>query len=155
MLEVRLRKKVEITEHSITFHRGKHSFSGCTLHQRPLIPILSHHFSTEHSTVILGDINTRFKDPFYQAGEPGPPERLQVFNNFIASTDHQHIKPIQTAQKPTTDHCFVRPRQTCTLQLPDNATLKMETDHRYTLSLILGLGGAHEVPAERCLRNHC
>ena len=30
------------------------------------------------SSVILGDVNTRFPDPVYQSGAPGPPERLRL-----------------------------------------------------------------------------
>jgi retron-type reverse transcriptase len=148
--------RVDVTEHSITFRRGKHSFSGVyfpptTMDINTLTMLLD---SLRHSTVILGDINTRFHDPLYQAGEPGPPERLRVFNNFISNTGHQHIKPSQATQiKLTTDHCFVWPQQTASLQLLNNSNLRMETDHRYTLSLTLGPRGSHEtVPAETIQR---
>ena len=138
---------VTITEHSITFSCNKQSFSGVyfpptTLSVKELQRYLD---SLASSTVILGDINTRFQDPLYQAGEPGPPERLRIFNDFLATTDHRHVKPsvvskgVQT--KLTTDHCFI---ESClcpiaTLQLLNNKTLKMNTDHQYTLSLILGV----------------
>ena len=61
-------------------------------------------------------------------------------------------KGVQT--KLTTDHCFIR---SClcpiaTLQLLNNKTLKMDTDHQYTLSLTLGVAsqlGASKTDAIR------
>jgi len=60
-------ERVDITEHSITFRRGKHSFSAVyfpptSLDVDNLALLLD---SLRHSTVILGDINTCFKDPLY------------------------------------------------------------------------------------------
>lgn len=71
-------EKVDVTEHSLTFYQGKRSFSGVyfpptTLDSTTLASLLT---SLKSSTVILGDVNTRFRDPLYQAGEAGPPERL-------------------------------------------------------------------------------
>jgi hypothetical protein len=140
-------ERVETTEHSITFYRDKHSFSGvyfppATLDIHDLTSLLN---SLKRSTVILGDINTRFKDPLYQDGEPGPPERLYIFNDFIAKRDYQHLKPAHTSKvKLTTDHCFVRSQQPATLCLLRNSVLKMNTDHCYTLSLTLGVRESHE-----------
>jgi hypothetical protein len=133
-------RDIHITEHSITFSRERQSFTGVyfpptTLNVEEMAALLK---SLGHSTVILGDINTRFNDPLHQLGEPGPPERLQSFTSFLATTDHQHIKPTESLQKLTTDHCFVRSRQVTVLRLLDNAKLKMDTDHKYTMSLVLG-----------------
>src|SRR5271170_2547669 len=138
---------VTVTEHSITFSCNKQSFSSVyfpptTLSIKELQRYLD---SLASSTVILGDINTRFQDPLYQAGEPGPPERLRLFNDFLATTDYRHVNPSMVSKgvqtKLTTDHCFIR---SClcpiaTLQLLNNKTLKMDTDHQYTLSLTLGV----------------
>jgi hypothetical protein len=143
-------ERVETTEHSITFYRGKLSVSGvyfppATLNIHDLASLLG---SLQHSTVILGDINTRFKDPLHQGGDPGPPQRLHVFNDFIARTDYQHLKPAFTSKvKLTTDHCFVRSPQTATICLLRNSALKMNTDHHYTLSLVLGLGENYDTTA--------
>lgn len=147
--------KVEITEHSITFHRGRQTVTGVyfpptTMDINELASVLT---SLQHSTVILGDINTRFKDPVYQDGEPGPPGRLTLFNDFLATTGHRHLKPAEATLRLTTDHCFVRPRQTASLQLLDNSLLKMETDHRYTLGLTLGRGwqGEHDLASTEAI----
>jgi hypothetical protein len=131
---------ITTTEYSITFRRDKRVFTGVyfpptTLEIDNLARLMD---QFKLSTVILGDINTRFRDPEYQAGEPGPPERLLVFNRFLSTTKHRHLKPEQSTLKLTTDHCFVQSNLTTTLQLLDNATQNMDTDHKYTLSLILG-----------------
>lgn len=138
---------IETTEFTITFRRGKHTFTGVyfpptTLDIGDLAQLLD---QNRHSTVIMGDINTRFRDPEYQAGESGPPERLSVFNRFLTATQHRHLKPDQSSLKLTTDHCFVRSGQATTLRLLDNAGLRMDTDHKYTLSLTLGTGGKSQV----------
>jgi hypothetical protein len=77
--------KVESTEHSITFYRDKRAFTGVyfpltTLDLNLLSLLLS---SFGKVTAVLGDVNTRFRDPLFQSGEPGPPERLRVFKNFV------------------------------------------------------------------------
>ena len=136
-------EKVTVTNYSITFVREGQSFTGVyfppakTLLMHVLAALLS---SVASSAVILGDINTHFKDPLHQAGEPGPPERVELFQGFLASTDHHHLKQSTPQTLLTTDHCFVRSQfyQSATLQLLNNSTLKMDTDHRYTLSLTLG-----------------
>jgi hypothetical protein len=72
------------------------------------------------SIVILGDINTRFRDPIFQSGEPGPLERLQVFTDFLTEMDYQYLKPIQGTEKLTIDYCFVRSGQVIILKLVNN-----------------------------------
>ena len=90
----------------------------------------------------------------YQDGEPGPPERLQVFIHFLAKTDYQHLKPERGTEKLTTDHCFVQSNQLAMLKLIDNASWKIETDHRYTLHLTLGRRGPEPImaPNIKCFR---
>lgn len=132
--------KVSITEHSITFYKSKLSITGVyfpptTLDQDSLRNALD---SLRCSTVILGDMNVRFRDPVYQGGEPGPSDRLKIFTQFFSRTQFQHIKPDFRSQKLTTDHCFVQRHQPAVLRLLNNAGLKMHTDHSYTLCLILG-----------------
>jgi hypothetical protein len=146
-------KRVQVTEHSIAFRHGKCSVAGVYCPPRTLvIEDLAHLLdSIKQSTVILGDINTRFKDPV-QHGEPGPPDRVRVFTELVATTDHQLLKPRRTTMKLTTDHCFVQAGQAATLQLLDNGPLKMDTDHRYTLSLTLGQGVRDATPTETIKR---
>jgi hypothetical protein len=132
--------QVQVTEYSITFSYGKQAVTGVyfpptTLTSTGITSLLD---SLKTSTVILGDINTRFRDPLHQAGDPGPPERLQVWMDFLTKTDYQHLKPAHGRQKLTTDHCFVQSSQVCRLELLDNASLKIPTDHKYTLHLTLG-----------------
>jgi hypothetical protein len=150
------RSKVEgvrVTEHSIVFRRGKECIAGVYFPPQTMdVDELTQHLEMlKHTTVLLGDINTRFKDPVHQDGEPGPPERLQTFTQFLSRTGHQHLKPRTTNLKLTTDHCLVRARH-ATLELMGNAALKMETDHRYTLSLTLGQGGRETTPTETIQR---
>jgi hypothetical protein len=131
--------RVEVTEHSITLHRGKLSCTGVylppsTLTLANLTSLLN---SICQSSIILGDINTRFKDPVYQAGKSGPPERIRAFQRL---SDHWHLKPSSPSIQLTTDHCFVQSQQaaTATLELLRNTTLQIPTDHIYTLALTLG-----------------
>ena len=105
------------------------------------------------SSVVLGDINTRFRDKTYQQGAPGPPDRLLVFSNFLSQQLREpffHVKPQQQSPKPerfrtqlTTDHCFLKRRhlQSHTLHLLDNQNhTHIQTDHLYTLYLVLETG---------------
>lgn len=136
-------EKVDVTEYSITFVRESQPFTGVyyppakTLSMRILAALLN---SVASSAAILGDINTHFKDPLYHAGEPGPPERIELFQDFLANTDHHHLKPSTQQIRLTTDHCFVRSQfyPSAALQLLNNSTLRMDTDHKYTLCLTLG-----------------
>lgn len=136
-------EKVTVTEYSITFAREGQSFTGVyfppskTLSMPALATLLD---AVARSVVILGDINTHFKDPLYQVGEPGPPERVELFQDFLARTDHHHLKPTTARIRLTTDHGFVRAQYypSATLQLLPNSALKMDTDHTYTLGLTLG-----------------
>ena len=138
-------EKIDVTEYSITFVRDHQSFTGVyfppakTLAMHTLAALLN---SVASSAVILGDINTHFKDPLYQAGEPGPPDRIELFQDFLANTDHHHLKPSTPKIRLTTDHGFVRSQfySSATLQLLSNSILKIDTDHKYTLRLTLGTG---------------
>lgn len=146
-------ERLQVTRHTITFRHGKCSIAGVyfppkSLEIEDLARLVD---SVKQSTVIIGDINTRFKDPL-QHGEPGPPDRVQVFTELLATTDHQLLKPHRTTMKLTTDHCFVQATQTATLRLLDNSRFKIGTDHRYTLSLTLGQGVREATPTETIKR---
>jgi hypothetical protein len=132
--------QLSVTEHSITVSHGPYTISAVycpptTLDARALISLLN---ELQSSTVILGDINTRFRDPIYQAGEPGPPQRLQVITDFLTQTNFRHVKPVHSREKLTTDHCFVQAGQRAQLGLLSNTSQKIKTDHQHTLSLTLG-----------------
>ena len=130
------------TEHTITFSLGKIVITGVyfpptTLDSAAIGVLLN---SLRGSTMILGDINTRFRDPLYQAGQPGPPERLGIMTEFLARTRFQHLKPVSNIEKLTTDHVFIRTKLESTLKLDKNGPLGINTDHKYTLDVTLGSG---------------
>jgi hypothetical protein len=134
---------IETTEFSITFHQGQLACTGVyfpptTLAIDEMSKLLN---SFKQSAIILGDINTRFRDPEVQAGQPGPPNRIRLFQQM---TNYQHLKPLPGAMQLTTDHCFVQKRYVAKIQLLDNTKLKMDTDHKYTLALLLE--GTERVP---------
>ena len=131
-------ERVSSTDYTITFVRNDQSFSGVYFPPRTLeIDSLTTLLNTiTTSSIIIGDINTRFRLPC-QSGEPGPPDRLEVFRDFLANTDHNHMSPVATHTQLTTDHCFVQRQlySSMALNLLDNRHLKMDTDHKHTLSL--------------------
>jgi hypothetical protein len=43
------------------------------------------------SSVVLGDVNTRFRAKVYQQGAPGPPDRLLIFTDFLSQ---QRVDPL-------------------------------------------------------------
>jgi hypothetical protein len=77
---------------------------------------------TPTSTIILGDINTRFQDKTHQLGAPRPSNRLAVFVDFLSqqcADPFFHVKPsyredMDNGKKKnfrrqlTTNHCFVK-----------------------------------------------
>lgn len=141
-------RRFHVTEHSITFTCGRSTISGVyfppsTLDLNTLSAYLE---ALRSSTVIVGDINTRFRDRLCQAGEPGPLERLQVFVDFLTQTDFQHIKPAPGPERLTTDHCFVRAGRPAALALLPTAGHKIHTDHKYIVGLTLGHAGAAPAP---------
>lgn len=105
--------------------------------------------SVSTSTIILGDINTRFRDSIHQSGHAGPPKRLDVVSTFLAASHHLHLKPDQKRWRRgaklnpqlTVDHCFVKPSlRKSTLRLLDNKSLSLHTDHLSTLHLTINAG---------------
>lgn len=133
-------ERVVVTEHSIMFACGKLVIAGVyfpptTLVIEDLTKVLN---AVASATVIVGDINTRFRDPRYQSGEPGPLQRIHAFQALMATTGHTHLKPQVPPLQLTTDHCFARLGYETTLTLLSNAILKIKTDHTYTLSIIIG-----------------
>jgi hypothetical protein len=134
-------QKVKATTHSITFTVGKETISGVyfppkTMSTSEMTRILD---SLKYSTIILGDINTRFQNPVWQEGQPGPADRRGAIEAFLVQTDFEHLKPRLPGLKLTTDHCFVRrSKGQPVLELVPNRTFK--TDHKYTLGITISPG---------------
>ncbi|KAE9379804.1 hypothetical protein N431DRAFT_310855, partial [Stipitochalara longipes BDJ] len=137
-------REVMRTEHSITLHTGKHIISGVYFPPSLDLQTLQEQLSDlAASTILLGDINTRFRDPIHQHGEPGPLNRLEIWTEFIASADFEHLKPEQGAQKLTLDHCFFRRGSQRGLQvglklLSAAGTCGIHTDHDYAMLVDIG-----------------
>lgn len=92
----------------------------------------------------LGDINTRFADREYQDGRPWPPDRIAVLSSFLQSNQFARLKPYTNQQtwslesRLTVDHCFLRGTTNKTrLSLLSNESLRLKTDHRYTMHLTM------------------
>ena len=131
-----------MTEYTISFTYNEEVISGvyfppATLETLAVGILLD---SLRLSTIILGDINTRFRDPLHQAGWPGPADRLQIFDDFLTRTRFRHVKPDASLQKLTTDHVFTQTQQSLTLDLLSNTHLAIPMDHKYTLAVTLGQG---------------
>jgi hypothetical protein len=92
--------------------------------------------SLQHSDVIIGNINTRFRDPVHQAGQAGPGDRLRVMTDFLTQTRMQNLKPPMGEGKLTVDHAFAQPGQKVQLRLVSNGQTKIDTD--YILYLTFG-----------------
>lgn len=140
-------QRMHISPHAITFRVGKECISGVYLPPSMEPPRLQQALGAlDHSTIVLGDVNTRFADREHQQGQPGPPERLTIFSRWVQHGQWTHLKPgptplprgIAPERWLTTDHCFVRPRpHRVHLQLWKNASVGIPTDHRYTMNLVL------------------
>jgi hypothetical protein len=155
-------RNIMTTEHTITFSRDDQVISGVYLPPKSLSPSDIQIILDElpKSTVLLGDINARFKDPIYQSGQSGPPERVSIFMNFLSSAGLVHVKPEigrqmkdkkLTLTKLTTDHCFVSSEMKPQLHLLDNHSLSMDSDHGYTIRLTIPMDRKQslELPAIR------
>lgn len=100
------------------------------------------------STVIIGDVNVRFRNCRHQHGQPGPPDRLGIFMSALLNTRRfVHMAPdmapwrkgLALLDELTSDHCFVRStsESQSRLQLVSTASLKIRTDHTYVMVLTL------------------
>lgn len=104
--------------------------------------------SLSSSTVVLGDLNTRFRNCSLQQGNPGPAERLQVFAKFTRSgvftrllvdPTELNFNGVALEVTLTTDHYFVREAVSdARLRLLRASSIGMKTDHKYALHLSLG-----------------
>lgn len=143
-------------EHSITVATSHHRITGVYYPPGTMddAAVRSHLHGLDRSDVVMGDINTRFRDDQCQQGDPGPPDRLQVVTDWALHADWAWCRPeyetpgplqrllsqgVQLQHQLTVDHCFVRrplsPR--ATLRLIQNTSIGLETDHQTTLHLHL------------------
>ena len=148
----RIQGPVRTDEHAITVAIDRQTITA--VYYPPSLPPAS---LTEHlgrwrrSTVVLGDINTRFADTRYQRGTPGPADRLEVMAGFLDRTRLTQLKPHPSRRQScwprsihlepylTTDHCFVHATiPSPQLSLWSTATCGIRTDHLYLLHLTLG-----------------
>lgn len=143
----RIKEDPTVSDETITFVVGKQTISGVYFAPSMSVRALERSLnSVKDSTVILGDINTRFPNRDYQSGQAGPPERVVLFSSFLQSSRLQHFKPsagqlvagARLEQLLTVDHCFVKRATDGTrLYLVNNSSIHIKTDHRYTLYLTL------------------
>jgi hypothetical protein len=160
--EVRI---IMCTEHSITFSCGKYTIAGVyfppfSMTDQEVAGQLS---QVQHASLILGDVNVRFPDRKHQSGQPGPPGRLAALQEWMARFSFAHIKPSiprlarQKQMKLTTDHCFAaqKVQDQISLQLYNNKRLRMESDHTYTIGVIMTLGQEQEKEDGKDITRFC
>ena len=139
-----------VSKYAITFRTGKDRIAG--VYYPPALTsgeIKDSLTALKDVTVILGDINTRFRNCDFQSGNPTTPAREQVFRDYLRSHDMHHKAPdglveetneltdLSLSRTVTTDHCFIKGTQRARLRLLLNRKLLIRTDHLYTLSLYL------------------
>lgn len=121
------------------------------------------------SSIILGDVNVRFRGCPFQQGMPGPPDRVQVFTEFLQRDNAVRLLPTTSTSnfngfdldhQLTTDHCFIRATvQQAQLRLLKNSSTGASTDHKYTLHFTVPTKNASLAPSTivryrvRCLLN--
>lgn len=147
---------------AITFDIGQYRISGVYLP-----PSMSEEAVTSSlsaltlSTIILGDVNVRFRHCPYQHGLPGPTDRLRTFTAFVQHAGFTRLLPQSSPAKInglalesrlTTDHCFARIGSTKTrLRLVRSSAVKIDTDHKYVLYLTI-FAGTSRCQASTALR---
>jgi hypothetical protein len=110
------------------------------------------------TSIILGDVNTRFPWLTQQSGSPGPPDRVAAFRSFTRTGGYTTLQPEDrhvglpravVDQNLTVDHCFVRAIGSSTrLTLLNNTSLGLRTDHKYTMHLCISTGKSRGGDAE-------
>jgi hypothetical protein len=107
---------------------------------------------TLHNSSIIGDVNVRFRNSFFQEGTAGLTDRLNVFTKWLNNTGKNQVlsltdictdvKPIISHEsglrpKLNFDHCFVSQRHStkASLRLLDSTQISLRTDHRYVIHL--------------------
>lgn len=156
-------KQVVISDYAITFQTHSAQVSG--LYLPPSLPtdvFIAVFESVSTSTVVLGDINTRFYDPVYQSGRPGPPAWVLAASSWTGRHHFTHLKPglagnatslphLQQSPELNLNHCFIRQgryaqHQLCLPLLPQ---LGFRSDHKYALHLVLSYTASRKAGADR------
>jgi hypothetical protein len=157
---------LSITPHSITFTATSVCVSGVYFPPTSMTDaaVAAHLVTLRGSSVVMGDINVRFRNALLQDGAAGPPRRLDLFTRWLSETGRAQAVPItdsctgvdRIAPNPAglcakfnLDHCFLRHRLLARsqLRLLDRTQLGLRTDHRYVLHL--SIGQAIPPPASR------
>ena len=160
----RLKHQVVVNSCAISFTVGRHVVTGVyfppSLSNSEVEGTLS---LLSSSTIILGDINTRFRNCSHQSGKPGPPDRLTTFSKFLQPGIFTHSKPdgisthfngMELERLLTVDHCFVRKTHSSgRLRLLKNTPLDIKTDHKYTIHFTL-YASIREAPTSLSVRRY-
>ena len=148
---------LNITPHSISFTATSLRISGVYFPPTSMSnsDVDSHLKSLHDSSIVIGDINVRFRNSLRQEGPAGPPRRMEIFTRWLNETGRAQAVPITdscTGVDPITpspaglcskfnlDHCFLRHRLLARsqLRLLDKTSLSLRTDHRYIIHLSIG-----------------
>src|SRR5277367_6806933 len=140
---------VSITSHSITFTAASLRVSGVYFPPTSMAhgDVETHLQSLHDSSVVMGDINVRFRNALRQEGAAGPPRRMEVVTRWLNGTGRAQAVPVTDSctgiepivsspaglcPKFNLDHCFIRQRllARAQLRLLDKTPLALRTDHR-------------------------
>jgi hypothetical protein len=148
---------LNITPHSITFTATSICVSGVYFPPTSMADadVAAHLATLYSSSVVMGDINVRFRNSLLQEGAAGPPRRMDVFTRWLSETGRVQAVPVTDSctgvepiapdpaglcSKFNLDHCFLRHRLLARsqLRLLDKSSLSLRTDHRYLIHLSIG-----------------
>lgn len=168
-----LRATPHTTSHSITFTAVSLTISGVYFPPSTMTDSdVDHHLRSLHaSSVVIGDINVRFRNELVQEGPPGPPRRMDTFTYWLNRTGRTQlpittdsctgIEPIVSTpsglrSKFNLDHCFVKHRllARAQLRLLDKTRLSLRTDHRYIIHLSVGQALPQPISQDDPIRYH-
>jgi hypothetical protein len=155
-----LTAKPMVTTYSITFQTSKLCVSGVYFPPASMSirDVEGHLKSLYDSSIIIGDVNVRFRNSFFQEGTAGPTDRLDVFTQWLNTSGRNQVLPLTdscTDIKPiishcsglrpklNLDHCFISQRllTRVSLRLLDTAQIPLRTDHRYVMHLTVAAQG--------------
>jgi hypothetical protein len=158
-----LTAKPMVTTYSITFQTSKLRVSGVYFPPASMsIQNVEKHLKTLHdSSIIIGDINVRFRNSCFQEGTAGPTDRLDVFTQWLNTTGRNQVLPRTDSctdvkrvmshgsglrPKLNLDHCFVSQRllTRASLRLLDCTQIALRTDHPYVMHLTMAAAAQGE-----------
>ena len=151
----------QVTDYTIVFEAAGLAVSGVYL--PPSLSseeVKSTLHTLSHSSVVLGDVNTRFPWLTSQSGKSGPPDRVVAFRSFLRMNGFRHLQPNAAAGSSpdlrnaeldctlTVDHCFAKDVGPLTqLTLLNNTSIGLRTDHKHALHLRLDFeAGSNVLP---------